>query len=256
MGHTRYTLLTLVKGLAALEALETAEHGHTLTELARRLKESQTVAFRILKTLEAKGYVQHDPLSRRYTLGLRVWEMGAKAVGRTGLVEAARPVLKWLTTVTGQTSGLIVLRGTDVLYMDINEGQEALRFYAKPGARAPAYGTASGKAMLAWHPERVPQVVEAGMRRLTATTIVRAGDLRRELEEIRRTGIAINRGERQPDLVAVAAPVFDGRGECIAAVGVAGSRTRFTSDMEEFKRHVRKAGEEISTKLGHRASRG
>jgi DNA-binding IclR family transcriptional regulator len=53
--------------------------------------------------------------------------------------------------------------------------------------------------------------------------------------------------------VAVAAPVFDARGECIAAVGIAGSRTRFSDDMEDFKRHVRKASEEVSTKLGHRA---
>jgi DNA-binding IclR family transcriptional regulator len=253
MGHTRYTLLTLVKSLTALEALETAEEGLTLTELARRLKESQTVVFRVLKTLGERGYVQHDSVSRRYTLGLRIWEMGAKAAGRAGLVEAARPVLKWLTAVTGQTSGLMVLRGADVLYLDIRDGQEALRFCAEPGSRAPAYGTASGKAMLAWHPESVTQVVKAGMRRMTATTIVRATDLRRELREIRRTGVSINRGERQPDLAAVAAPLFDARGECVAAVGIAGSRARFTDDLEDFNRHVRKASEEISMKLGHRA---
>src|SRR2546425_5563038 len=189
--NTRYTLLTLVKGLAALEALEAVDGGLTLTELARRLKESQTVVFRVLKTLEEHGYVRHDSVSRRYTLGLRIWELGARVVGRTGLVEAARPVLKWLTTVTGQTSGLVVLRGTDVLYLDIRDGQEALRFYVELGARAPAYGTASGK-------------------------------------EIRRAGVAINRGERQPDLAAVAAPLFDAHGECVAAVGIAGARTPFT----------------------------
>ena len=54
MGHTRYTLLTLVKGLAALEALEPADDGLTLTELARRLKESQTVVFRVLKRSEER----------------------------------------------------------------------------------------------------------------------------------------------------------------------------------------------------------
>ena len=253
MRRTKYTLLTLVKSLAALEALETAHEGLTLTELARRLRESQTVVFRVLKTLEEHGYVQHDSVSRRYTLGLRIWEMGAKAVSRTGLVDAARPVLKWLTAVTSQTSGLMVLRGADVLYLDIREGQEALRFYAEPGSRAPAYGTASGKAMLAWRPECVAQVVKAGMRRFTQTTIVRPADLQRELEEIRRSGVAMSRGEREPDLAAVSAPLFDARGECVAAVGIAGSRTRFTDDVEDFKRHVRKASEEISTKLGHRA---
>ena len=250
--NKRYTLLTLVKGLAALEALEAADEGLTLTELARRLKESQTVVFRVLKTLEEHGYVRHDPGSRRYTLGLRVWELGARVAGRTGLVEVARPVLKWLTTVTGQTSGLVVLRGTDVLYLDMRDGQEALRFYVEPGSRAPAYGTATGKAMLAWHPEVLRQVLKVGLRRLTPTTIMRPADLRRELQEIRRSGVAINRGERQADLAAVAAPLFDAEGECVAAVGIAGSVTRFTDDIEEFKRHVRKAGEEISAKLGHR----
>jgi len=254
MEHTRYILRTLVKGLAALEALEAADGGLTFTELVRRLEESETVVFRVLKTLEGHGYVQHDSVSRRYTLGLRLWEMGAKAVGRTGLVEVARPALKWLTGVTGQSSGLVVLREVDVLYVDIVEGLEPLRFYAEPGARAPAYATASGKAMLAWHPERVPHVVKAGMRRLTPKTVLRGADLRRQLEEIRRTGLAINRGERRHDIAAIAAPLFDARGECVAAVSIAGPRTRFTGDdLEDFKRHVRKASEEISTKLGHRA---
>jgi DNA-binding IclR family transcriptional regulator len=254
MGHTRYTLRTLVKGLTALEALEAADGGLTLTELSGRLEESQTVVFRVLKTLEARGYIQHDPLSRRYTLGLRLWHLGAKAAGRPGLVEAARPALQWLTGVTGQTSALVVLRGTDVLYVDTVEGLEPLRFYAEPGARAPAYATASGKAMLAWHPERVAQVVEAGMRRLTPATVVRGAELARQLATIRRTGLAINRGERRRDIAAIAAPLFAARGECVAAVSIAGPRTRFTDDdLEDFKRHVRKASEEISTKLGHRA---
>lgn len=254
MGQTSYTLLTLRKGLAVLEALETAEGGLTLTELARRLRESQTVVFRLLKTLEERGYVHQDGGSKRYSLGLRVFEMGARAVGRTGLLDTARPVLKWLTGVTGQTSGLVVLRDTDVLYVDIVEGSEPLRYYAEPGTRVPAYATASGKAMLAWHPGRVSPVVRAGLKRLTPSTVTRASDLERRLDEIRRTGLSINRGERRDDIAAVAAPVFDARGECVAAVSVSGPRTRFTDDnLEDFKRHVRKASEEISMKLGHRS---
>src|SRR2546425_8271943 len=106
------------------------------------------------------------------------------------------------------------------LYLDIRDGQEALRFYVEPGARAPAYGTASGKVMLAWHPERVPQVVKAGLRRLTPTTIVGAADLRRELQEIRRAGVAINRGERQPDLAAAAGPPLHPHGEAGPPAGL------------------------------------
>lgn len=255
MSPTAYTLHTLRKGLAVLEALEASERGLTLTELARGLDESQTVVFRLLRTLEASGYVQQEPETRRWALGLRVFELGARAAGRMKLREIARPVLTWLTRVTGQTSALVVLRENDVLYVDIVEGSEPLRFYAEPGARAPAYATASGKVLLAWHPERVAGVVKAGLRPLTQTTITHADDLERRLEDVRRTGASINLGERRDDIAAVAAPVFDARGDCVAAASISGPRTRFTDEeLPDIARHVRKAAEELSMKLGHRAS--
>lgn len=252
VAPTRYTLHTLAKGLKVLEALEAADNGLSLTEMAHSLGQSQTVVFRLLRTLAEHGYVQQDPPTKRYTLGLRLWEMGARAAGRMGLVEAARPGLKWLTSVTGQTSVLVILRDTDVLYVDVVEGLEPLRFYADLGARAPAYATASGKAMLAHRPDLVPGVVRKGLRRLATGTITRSADLRRRLAEIRRTGLSINRGERRDDIAAVAAPIFDARGECVASISISGPRTRFDDTLEDFARHVRKAGEEISLKLGYR----
>jgi DNA-binding IclR family transcriptional regulator len=249
---SRYTLHTLAKGLRVLETLETVPAGLSLTEIARRLRQSQTVVFRLLRTLAEHGYVHRDPGDKRYTLGLRLWELGARAAGRTGLVEAARPALKWLTSVTGQTSALVVLRDTDVLYVDIVEGLEPLRFYADPGARAPAYATASGKAMLAHRADLVSGVVRKGLRRLAPGTITRPAELRRRLAEIRRTGLSINRGERRADIAAVAAPIFDAQGECVASISISGPRTRFDDSLEEFARHVRKASDEVSLKLGYR----
>src|SRR5713101_2500200 len=119
---TPYRLLTLRKGLSVLEALERAPQGLKLRELTGQLQESQTVIFRILKTLEELGYVHQDRDSKRYNLGLRIWEMGCKAVSRVGLFDQARPVLKWLTDVTGETSALVIIRDTDVIYLDIVEG--------------------------------------------------------------------------------------------------------------------------------------
>jgi len=252
LTRTSYTLHTLAKGLKVLETLEAAENASSLTEIAQRLRESQSVVFRLLKTLAEHGYVQQDVATKRYTLGLRLWEMGARAAGRTGVVDAARPALKWLTSVTGQTSALVVLRDTDVLYVDIVEGLEPLRFYADLGARAPAYATASGKAMLAHHADLVPGVVRKGLRRLTPGTITRPAVLRRRLAEIRRSGLSINRGERRDDIAAVAAPIFDARGECVASISISGPRTRFDDTLEEFAKHVRKASDEISLKLGYR----
>jgi DNA-binding IclR family transcriptional regulator len=255
MRDVRYTLRTLQKGLLVLETLDQAEEDLSLTEIGLRLHESPTVVFRVLKTLRDAGYVSQDPASKRYRMGLRVWELGARAVNRIGLVDVARPVLKWLTAVTGETSALAVLRDTDSLYIDMVDGSEPLRVYADPGSRAPVYATASGKAMLAHRePELVERVIRAGMKRLTPLTITRHDQLRRRLAEIRRTGLAINHGERRPDIAAVAAPIWNGRGECVAAISISGPVRRFQDDnLETLKRHVKKAGEEISTKLGYRA---
>jgi DNA-binding IclR family transcriptional regulator len=255
----RYTLRTLRKGLALLETLAEVGDDLTLTEIARRLDESPTVAFRILKTLVEADYVRQDPESKRYRVGLRLWELGTRALNRTGLrlIDVARPVLKWLTQVTGETSALAILRDTDSLYLDMVDGSEPLRVYAEPGARAPVYATASGKAMLAFRePELVDRVVQAGMKRLTARTVTREDQLRRRLAGIRRTGLAINHGERRADIAAVAAPVFNARGECVAAISISGPVARFQDDnLETLKRHVRKASEEISTKLGYEGER-
>src|SRR5262249_22316811 len=151
-----------------------------------------TVVFRILKTFGADGYVRQDPATKRYSLGLRLWELGARAVKRVGLIDAARPVLRWITAVTGETSTLAVLRDTDSLYVDVVAGSAPLRVYADPGSRVPVYATASGKAMLAFRePELVERVVRAGMPPLTPLTITRASQLERRLAEIRRTGLAV-----------------------------------------------------------------
>lgn len=247
MVRPDYTLRTLRKGLAVLEALENAPKGLTLTELGAELGESHTVVFRVLKTLEEAGYLCQDP-SKRYNLGLRIWEMGCKAISRTGLAEIARPILRRLTDVTGETSVLAVARGTDVIYLDVVEGSEPLRVYAEPGFRAPLYATASGKAIMAHREaELLPRVVKDGMRRLTARTITRPTELRVRLAEIRNAGVSINRGERRDDISAVAAPLFDSRGECAGAVGVSGPSTRFEDErLETIKRYVRRASEEIS----------
>ncbi len=256
MSAPNYTLQTLRKGLELLETLEQSPGELTLTELAQRLGESPTIVFRLLRTLEETGYVQRDPRAKRYSLGLRLWELGRKAVSRLGLLETARPILRRLAERTGETAYLSVVRGTDIVYLDVVEGAEPLRVYAEPGIRVPLYLTASGKAILAFRGEELfEQVVAAGLERLTPATITSGARLRERLEEIRRTGVSINREERRANISAAAAPVFDAAGECVAAVGVSGPSMRFAGErLARTVEQVREGAAELSARLGHRAS--
>ena len=253
MRRSRYTLKTLRKGLEVLETLADDRAELTLTVLTKRLRESQPVVFRILRTLEERGYVDQDPGTKRWRLGFRAWEIGCRVITRTGLMEVARPLLKGLTEFTDETSYLAVVRGIDTVYLDTVVGLEPLRVYAEPGFRVPLYLTASGKAILAFQSgDLVDRVLRAGMKKQTSLTITKPGALRVRLREIRRTGVSINRGERRMDVSAVAAPLFDHTGECVAAMGVSGPSHRFTGDrLERVIESVRKAAHEASAKLGH-----
>ncbi len=128
MPRSDYTLKTLRKGLEVLETLADDRGALTLTALAERLRESPPVVFRILRTLEERGYVEQDASSKRWHPGFRAWEIGCRVINRTGLVEAARPLLKTLTEFTEETSAIV--RGTDMVYLDTVVG---------PARRDPTY---------------------------------------------------------------------------------------------------------------------
>src|SRR2546422_2026221 len=229
MPRSGYTLKTLRKGLEVLETLADDREELTLTALSQRLRESPPVIFRILRTLQERGYVEQDVASKRWRPGFRAWEIGCRAVNRTGLVEVARPVLKGLTEFTEETSYLAVVRGTDTVYLDTVVGLEPLRVYAEPGFRVPLYLTASGKAILAFQSGHLlDRVLDAGMKKQTPLTITKQGALRARLDEIRRTGVSINRGERRTDVSAVAVPLVDRAADCVAALGVPGPPPRST----------------------------
>lgn len=250
-ANPSYTLRTLRKGLAVLEAFADSETTLSLTELSARLEESPTVVFRILKTLEEHGYAEQDPESKRYTLGLRIWEIGNRALSRFGFTEAVRPTLERLTEQTGETSSVAVPRGIELLYVAVVEGLDPLHVYLEPGSRAPLYLTASGKAILAFSsPDLFEAVVAAGLRRRTPATITTASRLRARLEEIRQSRLSVVHGERQLHLSAVAAPILHTDGRCIGAVAVSGLSPHFTDDrLPRISEAVTRAASEIATKV-------
>lgn len=254
-GH-QYTVQTVDRALTLLETCAEEPAGFTLTELSRRLRESPAVVFRIARTFDDRGYLQRDGASKRYSIGLRNWELGQRALSRTTLLDAARPILERLTEETGETAALAVVRGVETVYLDVVEGTAPIRVHAEVGSRIPLYLTASGRAILAYRDrDFFGIVVAAGMKPITAKTITTASELRHRLTEIRKTGLSVNRGERWEDLSAVAAPIFDARQECIAAVTGIVPTARFKPPhVANVTRAVRDAAHEISKKLGDRSA--
>ena len=148
-------------------------------------------------------------------------------LGSLDLREIAAPYLRRLTDATGHTSNLAIRDETDVILIDRVRGRPGryhhLEFTLHVGSRLPSYCSATGKALLAWLPRRDLgrlldriDLVQRGPR-----TVTNRGALIAELDQVRRTGVAVNDEELESALRSIAAPVRSRSGEVVAAVNIA-----------------------------------
>lgn len=247
-------LSTLDKGLRVLEALAQPDAGPglTLTELAHRLGMHRTTLFRFLVTLRVRGYIERDPDTDRYRLGIGVLTLAASLLNNLDIRRIARPVLLELRNSTQELVHLAVLSEDGVVTVDRFEGQRSLSLQTEVGARRPAYCTASGKAILAHLPgPRVSAILAGGMPAVTPRTITTPEAMFRHLDEVRRLGYAIDDEERTEGVRCVAATVFGHDGEVVAAISLAAPTIRFPPErVTAVGEEVAVAAATISRRLG------
>jgi IclR family transcriptional regulator, acetate operon repressor len=177
----------LGRTMALLTAFRSGEEELTLAELARRAGIPKPTAHRLLAELATCNVVERTPGGHR--LGTRLFELGQLAPLQRGLREAAAPFLADLFEATHETVHLAVPDGVDVVYVQKLPGRHGPRIDSRIGGRMPAYCTGVGKALLAFGPpERLAEVLAAGLVRRTPRTVVAPGLLRQELDRIRACG--------------------------------------------------------------------
>ena len=218
---------SLERGLAVLRAFTPDRPTLGISELARGLALTRSTTHRYVATLATLGYLEQDGPTRKYRLGPRVLDLGFSVLASLDLREVAAPHLRRLTDSTGHTSNLAIRDDTDVILIDRVRGRPGryhhLEFTLHVGSRIPAYCSATGKALLAFLPrpdleqvlERI-DLIQRGPRTLTDKIALLA-----ELDQVRRTGIAVNDEELESALRSIAAPVRARSGEVVAAVNVA-----------------------------------
>ncbi|MHB1162868.1 MAG: IclR family transcriptional regulator, partial [Chloroflexota bacterium] len=203
---------------------------------------------RLLDTLRFLSFVEQDPVSRKYRLGLRIFELAAAAASRFDLGPAARQSLQELVWATGETVNVGVLQGSEVLYVDSVQGFGPLRLEVDLGTRAPASVTALGKAILAFEsPERVERVLSKPLPAVTRNSITDPNRLREELHRTRELGHALDDEESFPGIRCVAVPLFDYSGAPIAAIAISGPAGRLPmSRLLDLVEPLRETAERIS----------
>lgn len=245
---------TLIKGLEVLAALAQSESSRGVSELARELALTKSNVHRTLQTLCAAGYVRKNEVSGEYECTMKLPKLAAAILGRVDMKRIAEPYLQALAQATQETVHLSVLEDTEVFYVHKIDSPQPVRAYSEISGRAPAYCVATGKALLAFQDDSYIERFGERLEAHTPKTLPTRAALRQELEQVRRQGYAINRGEWRETVCGLAAPIFDASRRPLAAVGISGPIERLRApQMKVFTPEVLRAAREISDALGYTA---
>ncbi len=242
----------LEKGIGLLLAVGDHPEGAGVSELARNTGLAVSTVHRLLGTLVSLGFVRLEEGSRRYTLGLGVFELAHRVSLARGLSEVALPVMRRLVKATGEPSLLAVADGPEIVYVERIEGWRRIQIRGSVGERGPIYCTSLGKALLAFMPEeeREDLLNQIEFERLAPNTITDRSRLREELELTRERGYAVADEEREEDVRAVGVPVLGPRGGPVASLCLAVPVFRVArEELEEYVPMLREAATEIGVQL-------
>ncbi len=253
-----YQVQVLDRALAILQMLSAEGPDLSLGEISTKLGLHKSTVHRLVMVLERHKLVERNSDNGRYRLGLKLFELGTKAVSKLDLRGRARPVLERLVLETSETVHLCILDDTEVVYLDKVEPTRSVRMASSVGRRNPAYCTAVGKAILAWLPEaQVENIVRKhGLKALTANTITSFLELKAELAAIRERGYAVDNEEIEEGVRCVGCVVRDFSGGPVAAISVSGPAFRVTREkVKGISRPVVTSANALSAELGFKQSK-
>ena len=223
----------LANGLAALRAFEGAEGPLSQSEVSAAAGLTRATARRSLLTLISLGYVEKT--ERGYRATPKVMELATTWLNDpSGWVEIARPRLTALRDRVGENVSSVVLDRSDVVYAVTCPANRVISLNTRVGDRKPAFATAMGRVLLAQLPmdcledflDRYPRP------QFTVKTIAGRSELLKEIEKARTDGYAMIDEELEPGLWALALPVRNRRGHCIAALNICGHSSQ--SSLQEL----------------------
>jgi len=213
-----------------LDALDEMAGGETTPdELADALAVHPRTVVRMLDSLVARGWVtETSPGSRRFTLTPRVLSLAGKVLQQLDIVAVATPFVRALRDRTSESAHLVVPFGGSVVQLVDAPSFLPIAALTRFGERYPLHATAVGKAISAFAPDQAESAVTQKLARYTPRTFTTAVEFEQELARIRARGYAIDDQEQVLDSRCVAAPVWNGLGQLVAAIGISGPAVRVT----------------------------
>ncbi|MDP9981008.1 DNA-binding IclR family transcriptional regulator [Pseudarthrobacter oxydans] len=252
-GDTKGTSV-IVNAIAVLRTFTADEPLLGVTEIANRVGLHKSTVSRILATFEQEHLVERDPETRRFRLGLGLIAVAGPLLAELEERRVAYPVLRELTEQTGETSALMVWNGSESMCVEQIASHHQIKHTTPLGARYQDAMSASVQVFLSAEPaERVRALLRSGAITYPGLDDASLDGYQTKLSDVVRRGWAINYGESSIDEVGVAAPVFDHRGDIVAAVLIPAPRFRVSRErLQNLGEACAAAAGRVTTRLGGR----
>jgi DNA-binding IclR family transcriptional regulator len=248
---------SLGRAFAILEEIARHREGIGLADLSKLVGLHNSTTFHLAKTMVSLGYIRQEKDSKRYRVGRPLFALAASALDEIEMVKVATPLLEDLSRETGETSHFAVRMGDAVVVIARTSGPGAFQMTDRVGMVRPAHCTALGKVILAaLRPDQLERFLERiELKPSTDKSITDVPMLLREITEIRRSGIAVDDGEFNPEVRCIAVPVMDFTGQFIGALGISGPIWRLSDQaLQERAKTVQAAANRLSAEFGARSS--
>lgn len=224
-----------------------------VAEIARMMEVSKTLAFRLLHTLEKRGYVVRDEERRTSSLGYRVLNLASNVNRQNLLVTTTKSVMDELAKLCDEDVNLFTRIGLNSVCIAARSSVHQVRVFPEVGLRMAMHAGAASPLLLAYAPEDVQEAVLSGpLEAFTPNTVTDPAKLRQRLRRMRKQGFHISRGDVDLAAFAIAAPIFGHDGAIAASVCISGAISRLTPEItERHKRMVMDYAARMSARLGN-----
>jgi IclR family acetate operon transcriptional repressor len=248
-----YNVPNLERALLIMEYLLDHPDGLGITDVVKGMGFPNNSVFRIMNTLHNHDYLYRDKKSKKFTLSRKLFSMAYGSVIQKNLMECAVEPMRALRDELGETVVISILDKDEGLVLEQVPGLHSFRFVCDPGTKQPLHASASTKCIIANLPALKQKALFKKMEfeKYTENTISDLKTYKGELKKIKKEGYALDNAEAIEGVYCVAAPVFSGNGEPVAALTVTGPANRFKKEnLESAGNIVKTYSAEVSRRLG------
>jgi IclR family KDG regulon transcriptional repressor len=238
---SNYMIQSVSHALDVIEELCKANGEVGVTELSKRLKLHKNNVFRLLATLELRGYVDQNRETEDYRLGVKALQMGQSYLAQSTLVGRGTPILKELSEAIGETVSLVTLQAGNVQFPISIESKRPVKVAPRVAVSFPAKLNAAGRLLTA-------QLSDATLAEILASNTVQDVAIKTQLAELRTSGQIVDRGAIEADVVSICRVIRGNNNEVVGAIEVLAPQYR--AKVDALLPKIEEAANQLSTALG------